>query len=94
MVDTRKTFLGYDYALCDATLCPHANNCVRYLTHQKAIETNYDTWGLTYLIVEPKDYITCDAFINAEKWAKRFDACNDEYDYGHNVSYEPIDNDY
>ena len=32
----------------------------------------------------------CDLFIDAEKWAHRFDADNDEFDYGHNVKHNTI----
>lgn len=91
MVNRKKTFPGYDYALCDAVLCPKCNNCVRHLTHLKAIEDNYDTWGQTYLVVEPKDYTLCDAYVDGDMWANRYNLENTEYDYGHNVNYTSND---
>ena len=86
MVDRKKTFYGYDYTLCDYSHCPNCNNCVRYLTHLKAVEENEDY--LTYNASDSTD--DCDLFIDAEKWAHRFDADNDEFEYGHNVSHKAI----
>lgn len=87
MIDRRKTFPCYDYALCDALFCPHKNNCVRNLTHQKAVEEGHNVEYITYLIIEPQDFKDCSAFVNAEHWMKRFDGDNDEFDYGHNMKY-------
>ena len=89
MVDKRKTFIGYDYTLCEGIGCNKCNNCVRYLTHVKAIETNYNTLGVAYLVT-PIDG-DCECYVNAEKWMRRFDADNDEFDYGHDVKHNTID---
>ena len=45
MVDRKKTFYGYDYTLCDYSHCPNCNNCVRYLTHLKAVEEKTELYN-------------------------------------------------
>lgn len=87
MVDRNKTFVGYDYTLCDYSHCPNYENCVRYLTHLKALEDN-----VTYLTYNASNTVKdCDIFIDAEKWKHRYDAENDEFDYGHDIKHGTVD---